>query len=265
MLKGKTISVVIPVFNEKKTLKPVVETVLGCSFVDRVIAINDGSTDQSLVILKSFGKKIKLLSWPDNKGKGYGLAEGVLAATSEIIVFLDADLIGLNIKHIRELALPIATGQFSFLLATIGKKPKVINTKVLTGQRAYRRKDLLPLAEGFRYSRYGVEVFLNHAFSSQRKNRIHWSDVNHLHQHQKNPPQQAFETYLMGSLEIIMEYARVNNLISPELEEKIGNIAQSKNLRELKVRIKKIKNKGLKSVLEEFISGYSQKIRTLLK
>jgi len=48
----KTISAIVPVYNEDKTVAKVVETLLNNPLINEVICVNDGSTDKSLTILK---------------------------------------------------------------------------------------------------------------------------------------------------------------------------------------------------------------------
>ena len=70
----KTVSAIVPVFNEEKTVKVVVETLLASKLISEVICVNDGSTDKGLEILKSFGRKIKLIDLKRNHGKGFALS-----------------------------------------------------------------------------------------------------------------------------------------------------------------------------------------------
>ena len=103
----KSVSAIIPVFNEEKTVKKVVE-VFQNSFdlIDEIICVNDGSTDKSLEILESFGDRIKLINLKRNKGKGYALAKGVEKSTNELVIFFDADFPNLSKKHIKTLIEP---------------------------------------------------------------------------------------------------------------------------------------------------------------
>jgi glycosyltransferase involved in cell wall biosynthesis len=62
-------SVVIPVYNRAKFLRQAIDSVLSQTFTDyEVIAVDDGSTDESLEILKSYGSRIKIIQqknqWP---------------------------------------------------------------------------------------------------------------------------------------------------------------------------------------------------------
>src|SRR5690606_25445031 len=68
--------VVIPTYNNSKTLRKVIEGVLEFSSADDVIVVNDGSTDDTETILESFGNRIIVAGYPQNAGKGFALRKG---------------------------------------------------------------------------------------------------------------------------------------------------------------------------------------------
>ncbi len=70
--------VIIPTYNNKKTITQVINNVL--DYCSDVIVINDGATDETTNILKSFENKIDLISYSPNKGKGIALRKGIKRA-----------------------------------------------------------------------------------------------------------------------------------------------------------------------------------------
>ena len=90
------LSIIIPVYNEEKTIIGVLEKIKNNSsnlFEYEVVVIDDGSTDQSRKLLES-NKHLfdKLLVNETNKGKGISVKKGISNASGTHIIFQDADL-----------------------------------------------------------------------------------------------------------------------------------------------------------------------------
>lgn len=86
------IAVLIPTYNNEKTLPSVIDTVL--LYCSDVIVVNDGSTDGTTEILNAYIDTITVLSYPTNKGKGYALKTGLREARQKgfrYVISLDSD------------------------------------------------------------------------------------------------------------------------------------------------------------------------------
>ena len=91
----KKVSILIPVFNEIKTINLILEKVENANFAGlekEIILIDDYSTDGTREILKSLENKYKVLYHDHNQGKGAALRTGFEAVTGDITVIQDADL-----------------------------------------------------------------------------------------------------------------------------------------------------------------------------
>jgi glycosyltransferase involved in cell wall biosynthesis len=92
-------SIIIPAYNEGARVGATLEKVL--AYVDKqawnaeIIAVDDGSRDNTVEIIRGYAEKnprLRLLQNPGNRGKGYSVRNGMLHAQGELLLFSDADL-----------------------------------------------------------------------------------------------------------------------------------------------------------------------------
>ena len=86
------VSIIIPVYNSEKYLSETVQSALSQTWTNKeIIIVDDGSTDLSLSIAKSFESEVVKVYSQENKGASSARNNGLLAAKGEYIQFLDAD------------------------------------------------------------------------------------------------------------------------------------------------------------------------------
>jgi glycosyltransferase involved in cell wall biosynthesis len=92
----KKISVIIPVYNEEKTLGEILRRVEAVNFLGdlekEIVLVNDASHDGTKKILDGLQTQHKIIHLDQNTGKGGAVTEGLKNATGDVVVIQDADL-----------------------------------------------------------------------------------------------------------------------------------------------------------------------------
>lgn len=106
------LSLIIPAYNEEKVIAQTLEDAVQClaalvgSF--EILVVDDGSTDQTAQQVRQCkDTRVKLISYQPNRGKGYAVRMGILAARGNVVCYTDADLAyGLHVfGHMLDLLL----------------------------------------------------------------------------------------------------------------------------------------------------------------
>lgn len=105
------LSVVMPVYNEKNSVRKAIEKVLDLEIVKELIVVDDFSNDGTTEVLKSMkpDSRVRMLHHEKNMGKGAALRTGFKHITGEIIVVQDADLEN-DPNELRDMIKPIWNG-----------------------------------------------------------------------------------------------------------------------------------------------------------
>ncbi len=184
------LTVVMPVYNEgERIYRNLIETAAQLekfcpSFL--IIAVNDGSSDESKQEIEraaAADSRIKVISYDDNKGKGYAVRRGMLAAKSEYVAFLDSDLeippyllegflrsayeenadvvIGSKMHKDSKIEYPflrkiMSYGYYYFMKMLFGLKVK----DTQTGIKMFRTSKALPVLKAMRTSRFSFDIEL---------------------------------------------------------------------------------------------------------
>ncbi|HOM43798.1 MAG TPA: glycosyltransferase family 2 protein [Bacillota bacterium] len=156
------VTAVIPAYNEEQTIADVVMCVKSIGKIQKVIVVSDGSTDSTAEIARECGAEVIELN--ENVGKGGAIKAGINECGTEIILFLDADLIGLTENHVLDLIEPVIDNKADMTIG-IFKNGRMVTdlaqkvTPYLSGQRAIK-KSVIDKIPNIDITRYGVEVAL---------------------------------------------------------------------------------------------------------
>jgi len=181
--------VVIPAFNEADYVRPVLEVVRQVAGLTRIIVVDDGSTDGTAEVVRAASSgdpRIQAIRLPGNYGKAAAIVTGIAFSECDLIVLVDADLVGLRPQHIEDLIAPVRSGEYAMALGLFrrGRFQTDIShvlTPYLSGQRCLRWP-LFRTTPELGTARAGVEVALSlHAWRSRLPvKRVPWRGVTHV-------------------------------------------------------------------------------------
>lgn len=165
-----SVSCIIPAWNEAVRLPSVLRAVVGHPAVDEVIVVDDGSQDGSADVAARLGATV--LRQRRNGGKSAAVAAGVAQARGDLILLLDADLVGLTAGQVMDLLWPVRSGRADVAISLRRNAPTVwrwIGLDYISGERVMRREMLLPSLDRMAGLRgFGLEVFLNRLWIAER-------------------------------------------------------------------------------------------------
>lgn len=141
-MQNHKISVIIPVYNAEKTIGNILEKLISQNYRNiEIIAINDGSQDNSWKVLQKFAKKDERIITIDQKNAGASAARnvGIKEATGDFITFIDSDD-DISNKLISELTSRIKNNSdFIMCGMSINKKAVVATDAFIEGRELLRR------------------------------------------------------------------------------------------------------------------------------
>lgn len=192
---SQTVGVVIPAYNEAENLPPVLNAVCAAEWLEEIVIVDDGSTDATFEVARYKAERdhrLVVIGLPENQGKAAAMLTGVRALHTDLVIFLDADLVGLTPLHLQQLQSLQKSGSHEMTVAVfqIGRTLTNVPQRIvphLSGQRCLWRLEaeeaLIPLGA----DRYGVETGLTiHAKRHHWQIRkILWHGVTHHMVYQK--------------------------------------------------------------------------------
>jgi glycosyltransferase involved in cell wall biosynthesis len=219
-------SIIICTYNEEKTIADVLTACCKLNPDCEIIVVDDGSTDNTENILNELlkGYSFRYERLKKNMGKSWAMAHGVEISENDIILFFDADVSNIKKEHFDGLLKPIIDNSADMVLGQPSETLidyRINPFKVLTGERALLKKDLISILDDIRDIRFGVETFLNLYYQAQGK-RISYvllKGLKHPSTYEKSGSVNiATKKYLNEGKEIAITILNNHDLINQRVE-----------------------------------------------
>jgi glycosyltransferase involved in cell wall biosynthesis len=184
------ISCIVCAYNEADRIRNILDVIVGHPALTEVIVVNDGSTDDTEALIRSY-PTIRVLSHTPNRGKTYALSRGIAAARCDHLMLLDADLSGVAAADIDALAAPVKRGEAEVSISLRSNSLwfyRQIGLDFVSGERVVPKWLLKNAVEAMqKLPRWGGEVFMNEIFIRQgcRIAVVRWRRVLNIRKYQK--------------------------------------------------------------------------------
>lgn len=158
------VSAIIAAYNEQDTIANVIHAIEGHPLVDEIIVVDDGSTDATSERARE--TTARLITLKTNRGKAGAMNRGVSVARHEHILFLDADILGINHEIITLTITPVLTGKVGMFVAIRARHTYWMNRllyfiPVLGGERCLT-KDIWRKVPSIYRKGFQIEIALNY-------------------------------------------------------------------------------------------------------
>ena len=201
---GFVLSVVIPVFNELRTIEEVVRRIRGTGLPVEMVIVDDGSVDGTRDILNGWRDQpdMRIIFHEVNQGKGAALRTGFASATGNVVIVQDADL-EYDPAEFAKLIQPIVENQADVVFGSrfsgdnhrvlyfwhyVGNRVLTLLSNMMTNlnltdmetcYKAFRREVIQKIAPTLRENRFGIEPELTAKLASIPEVRIHERSISY--------------------------------------------------------------------------------------
>lgn len=212
-MREQTISVIIPVYNEERTIASIVEVVRTWPEKPEIIVVNDeGTTDGTIDAIKHFGASLTVITNKKNRGRGDAIAEGIAHSHGDIIVLLEGDITNLTHRDLDSLVLPMLKGKAEMVIGVprYWRAGSFEPFNDVSGTRVVLRKNVGEHLGHIRKKGYGVEVYLNKMHERKRVVRVRLSHVFVFSKFEKQLVPDAVRAYIREARELFGEIIHQN-------------------------------------------------------
>src|SRR4051794_22742634 len=206
----RTISAIIPAFNEADTIVGVIRILEQHPAIDDIIVVDDGSNDET--VSRARQTSATVVSFESNQGKAAAMARGVELARHETIFFLDADLLGLTAETIDALVTPVLSGRFDMFVAIRDRRQSLLNkivyfSPILGGERVLTKR-LWRQVPRWCVKSFQIEIAMNY-FSKRSGSKMGWALMPGL-QHIKKEKKRGFWPGVLARAKMYAELVAIS-------------------------------------------------------
>lgn len=161
------VDIIVPAYNEAPRIGTVLDVVTRVPNAS-VLVVDDGSTDGTPDVARRY-PGVRVLTLSPNRGKGGAMLAALRATTSPIVVFIDADLLGLTPGHVQQLVEPMLARPELGQVVGMRDRPGFVgemqwSMPIISGERAVRRA-ILERMPAELWSGFKVEAGINDTVS----------------------------------------------------------------------------------------------------
>lgn len=173
----KNYSCIIPFYNEEKTGMNSLKEVSKIKKLEKIVCVDDGSTDNSSKIIKKNYPEFELIRLNKNKGKTEAIRQGLKKIKTKYVVLIDADLKNLKSKEIKEAIEKSERKNPDMIILKRIKAPFHIKlfrlNTLLSGERIIRTRYLREILKGD-CQNYQIEVAIND-YMLRKNKKVYWA------------------------------------------------------------------------------------------
>ncbi len=201
------VTAIIPAYNEATRIGQVLMPLQVSQLVDEIIVVDDGSRDGTTLVAQRYG--VKVITLQKNRGKAAALDVGIEEARHDAVLFLDADLIGLEPSHIDKMIMNYFEYNVDMVIGVFknGRLNSDLSQRFspyLSGQRVLSKRLWNQLKKKHKLD-FGVEIALTKLVRKKglKKRLVELDGVTHVMKEEKRGFSQGFVDRLKMYTDIV--------------------------------------------------------------